>query len=66
MIVKHTAYERGAQAAGLYKKLTKTMRLSNDACISWAQKNVATKHFGTITRSDSNFLFADLQLCFVG
>jgi len=37
--MKHTAHERGVQAAGLYKKLTKTMRLSNDTCISWAQKN---------------------------
>lgn len=38
-MMKHIAHERGVQAADLYKKLTKTMRLSNDACISWAQKN---------------------------
>ncbi|MEN4771424.1 hypothetical protein [Duffyella gerundensis] len=47
-MMKHTAYERGTQAAGLYKKLTKTMRLSNDACISWTQKNGLPKILGRL------------------
>jgi len=37
-MMKHTAYERGARTAGLFKKLTKTIRLSNDACLNWVHK----------------------------
>lgn len=36
--MRHTAYERGTHAAGLFKKLTKTIRLSNDACLKWIHK----------------------------
>lgn len=36
--MKNTAFERGVHAAGLYKRFSKTIRLSNDACLKWVHK----------------------------
>lgn len=36
--MKNRAFERGVRIAGLFKKLTKTIRLSNDACLNWVHK----------------------------
>ncbi len=34
----HTPFERGVHAAGLFKRFSKTAKLSNDACLNWVHK----------------------------
>jgi len=47
-MMKQTAFERGVHAAGFFKRFSKTVRLSNDACLNWVHKKELPEILGRL------------------